>query len=64
MGELCLILQGLETLSLRMERHIANAQALAEWLEAREELRAAGAAYVLPDLTGFPTLLREIAVGS
>jgi phosphoglycolate phosphatase len=29
-----------------------------------EELWAAGAAYVLPDLTGFPALLREIAVGS
>jgi phosphoglycolate phosphatase len=27
-------------------------------------LRLAGAAYVLPDLTGFPALLREIAVGS
>jgi phosphoglycolate phosphatase len=27
------------------------------------ELRAAGAAYVLPDLIGFPGLLREIAVG-
>jgi O-acetylhomoserine (thiol)-lyase len=35
-----LILQGLETLSLRMERHIANAQALAEWLEARDEVSA------------------------
>lgn len=28
-----LLVQGLETLSLRMERHVANAQALAEWLE-------------------------------
>jgi phosphoglycolate phosphatase len=28
------------------------------------ELRAAGAAHVLPDLTGFPALLGEIAVGS
>ncbi len=28
-----LLLQGLETLSLRMERHVANTQALAEWLE-------------------------------
>jgi phosphoglycolate phosphatase len=28
-----------------------------------DELRAAGAAYVLPDLTGFPALLGEIAVG-
>jgi O-acetylhomoserine (thiol)-lyase len=33
-----LFLQGLETLSLRMERHVANAQAVAEWLEARDEV--------------------------
>ncbi|BBG00731.1 MULTISPECIES: bifunctional o-acetylhomoserine/o-acetylserine sulfhydrylase [Pseudonocardia] len=33
-----LILQGIETLSLRMERHNANAQALAEWLEQRDEV--------------------------
>ena len=40
-----LVLQGLETLSLRMERHVANAQAVAEWLSARdevEEVRYAG----------------------
>jgi O-acetylhomoserine (thiol)-lyase len=30
-----LFLQGLETLSLRMERHVANAQAVAEWLDGR-----------------------------
>ena len=29
-----LLLQGLETLSLRMERHVANAQAVAEFLDA------------------------------
>jgi len=29
-----LLLQGLETLHLRMERHVANAQAVAEFLEA------------------------------
>src|SRR4051794_23304192 len=33
-----LFLQGLETLSLRMERHVSNAQAVAEWLEARAEV--------------------------
>ena len=33
-----LFLQGLETLSLRMERHVSNAQAVAEWLEARDEV--------------------------
>ena len=31
-----LLLQGLETLSLRMERHTQNALALAQWLEAHE----------------------------
>jgi O-acetylhomoserine (thiol)-lyase len=33
-----LIIQGVETLSLRMERHVENAQALAEWLEQRDEV--------------------------
>lgn len=33
-----LILQGIETLSLRMDRHNQNAQALAEWLEGRDEV--------------------------
>ena len=33
-----LILQGLETLSLRMDRHWANAQKVAEYLEARPEV--------------------------
>lgn len=33
-----LILQGIETLSLRIERHVQNAQALAEWLEQRNEV--------------------------
>ncbi|MFC0438949.1 bifunctional o-acetylhomoserine/o-acetylserine sulfhydrylase [Kutzneria buriramensis] len=33
-----LILQGIETLSLRIERHVANAQAIAEWLEQRDEV--------------------------
>jgi O-acetylhomoserine (thiol)-lyase len=35
-----LLLQGIETLSLRLERHTANAQALAEWLEGRDEVAA------------------------
>ncbi|CQR59823.1 bifunctional o-acetylhomoserine/o-acetylserine sulfhydrylase [Streptomyces leeuwenhoekii] len=35
-----LLLQGVETLSLRIERHTANAQALAEWLEQRDEVAA------------------------
>ncbi|MGA0108222.1 MAG: bifunctional o-acetylhomoserine/o-acetylserine sulfhydrylase [Candidatus Nanopelagicales bacterium] len=33
-----LISQGLETLSLRMERHIQNAKAVAEWLTTRDEV--------------------------
>jgi O-acetylhomoserine (thiol)-lyase len=33
-----LVIQGLETLSLRIERHSSNAQALAEWLEQRDEV--------------------------
>src|SRR4249920_1547273 len=33
-----LFLQGLETLSLRMERHSENALAVAKWLEARDEV--------------------------
>ncbi|MGN0116442.1 MAG: O-acetylhomoserine aminocarboxypropyltransferase/cysteine synthase family protein, partial [Streptomyces albidoflavus] len=35
-----LLLQGIETLSLRLERHTANALALAEWLQARDEVAA------------------------
>jgi len=33
-----LFLQGLETLSLRVERHVANTQAVAQFLEAREDV--------------------------
>jgi O-acetylhomoserine (thiol)-lyase len=33
-----LFIQGLETLSLRMERHVANATAVANWLEARADV--------------------------
>ncbi|MFJ9862178.1 bifunctional o-acetylhomoserine/o-acetylserine sulfhydrylase [Streptomyces albogriseolus] len=35
-----LLLQGVETLSLCIERHSSNAQALAEWLEQRDEVAA------------------------
>ena len=35
-----LLAQGIETLSLRMERHVANAQRVAEWLEARDEVES------------------------
>ena len=33
-----LVIQGLETLSLRMERHFQNAQAVAEFLDARDDV--------------------------
>jgi O-acetylhomoserine (thiol)-lyase len=33
-----LLAQGLETLSLRIERHVQNAKAVATWLEARDEV--------------------------
>ena len=35
-----LISQGLETLSLRVERHTANALAVAQWLEGRDEVES------------------------
>jgi O-acetylhomoserine (thiol)-lyase len=35
-----LFLQGVETLSLRMERHCHNAQIVAEWLAARDEVES------------------------
>jgi len=35
-----LLLQGIETLSLRLERHTANALELARWLQARDEVAA------------------------
>ncbi|MGV3504981.1 MAG: O-acetylhomoserine aminocarboxypropyltransferase/cysteine synthase family protein [Adhaeribacter sp.] len=35
-----LLLQGLETLSLRVERHVQNAQALAEWLEQHPQVES------------------------
>jgi O-acetylhomoserine (thiol)-lyase len=33
-----LLAQGLETLSLRMERHVSNAKRVAEWLESHDEV--------------------------
>ena len=35
-----LIAQGIETLSLRVERHVQNARAVAEWLEQRDEVES------------------------
>jgi len=33
-----LFIQGVETLALRMDRHVANAQAVAEWLEQHDQV--------------------------
>ncbi|GAA4867771.1 bifunctional o-acetylhomoserine/o-acetylserine sulfhydrylase [Serinicoccus chungangensis] len=46
-----LIAQGLETLSLRVERHVANAQRVAQWLEAHDQV--ASVAYA--GLPGHPS---------
>lgn len=35
-----LIAQGLETLSLRVERHVSNATRVAEWLESRDDVES------------------------
>ena len=35
-----LLLQGIETLSLRIERHVQNAQEIAEWLENQDDVAA------------------------
>lgn len=37
-----LLAQGLETLSLRIERHVENAQTVAQWLEARDDVASVG----------------------
>ncbi len=42
-----LIAQGLETLSLRVERHVANAVDVAEWLEARDDVESVAYAGLL-----------------
>ncbi|MEI3844183.1 MULTISPECIES: bifunctional o-acetylhomoserine/o-acetylserine sulfhydrylase [unclassified Microbacterium] len=34
------LIQGVETLSLRVERHVQNAQEIAEWLDARDDVAA------------------------
>jgi len=45
-----LLLQGLETLSLRMERHVQNTLALAKWLEAHPGVEKV----IYPGLSGNP----------
>jgi O-acetylhomoserine (thiol)-lyase len=58
-----LLIQGLETLSLRIERHVANAQALAEWLESREEVSVVHYAG-LPSSRWYPAAQRYLPKGA
>ncbi len=51
-----LLLQGLETLSIRMERHIQNTLALAEWLQAQPAVEKV----IYPGLPGNPYYERAI----
>ncbi|WP_295118022.1 O-acetylhomoserine aminocarboxypropyltransferase/cysteine synthase family protein [uncultured Leifsonia sp.] len=51
-----LLLHGIETLSVRMDRHVQNAQAVAEWLQERPEV----ARVHYPGLEGDP--YRELAL--
>ena len=52
------ILQGLETLPLRMERHVANARGIAEFLDGHEAVESVG----YPELASHPdhALAREL----
>ena len=58
-----LLAQGLETLSLRMDRHLQNSQALAEWLEKQPEV--AHVSYAgLPSSPWFATAKKYAAKGA
>ncbi|HZG05165.1 MAG TPA: bifunctional o-acetylhomoserine/o-acetylserine sulfhydrylase [Streptomyces sp.] len=58
-----LLLQGLETLSLRLERHSANALELARWLERRDEVAAVHYAG-LPSSPWYETARRYLPRGA
>ncbi|MYW02464.1 bifunctional o-acetylhomoserine/o-acetylserine sulfhydrylase [Streptomyces sp. SID3343] len=58
-----LILQGLETLSLRIERHVANATALAVWLQSRDEVATVHYAG-LPDSPWYDAGKRYLPLGA
>ncbi|WP_443089341.1 bifunctional o-acetylhomoserine/o-acetylserine sulfhydrylase [Yinghuangia sp. ASG 101] len=58
-----LILQGLETLSLRLERHVANAAALADWLSGRPEVEQVHYAG-LPDSPWYDASRRYLPLGA
>jgi O-acetylhomoserine (thiol)-lyase len=53
-----LLQQGMETLSLRMERHVENAQAIAEWLEVQNEVESVDHAG-LPSSPSFEVAQRD-----
>jgi O-acetylhomoserine (thiol)-lyase len=57
-----LLLQGLETLSLRMRRHVDNAQALAQWLAGRDEVETVHYAG-LPTSPWYPAARRYLPDG-
>ena len=56
-----LIAQGIETLSLRIERHVENARQVAACLEARDEVRVGRAAASLPTAARGTTLADKYA---
>jgi len=58
-----LVLRGLKTLQIRMERHAANAQAVAEMLAAHPAVARARYPF-LPSDPGFPAAKRQMASGS
>ncbi|MDO5618829.1 O-acetylhomoserine aminocarboxypropyltransferase/cysteine synthase family protein [Kocuria sp.] len=57
-----LIEQGIETLSLRMKQHVANAQKVAEWLEAQPDVRSVTYAG-LPSSPSYATAQRYAPLG-
>jgi O-acetylhomoserine (thiol)-lyase len=54
-----LLAQGLETLSLRVERHVQNAQAVARWLQGRDEVESV--AYAGLETSPWYTLAQKYA---
>ncbi len=51
-------LMGIETLSLRMEKHIANAQKIATWLEGHEAV--AGVTYAGLDSSPYKSRIEDL----
>ncbi len=57
-----LLVQGIETLSLRMERHVANAKRVAQWLEGRDEVLSVAYAG-LPSSKWYPLAQKYAPLG-